>query len=268
MKKISNSTLISIITKLFVLAILAKGISLGLYLYLPKQSQEIKLKTNYQPKYRRIDFRNILNSNTIQNTKRQNTRKSSGVNINNMILKGLYGSKTNGFIIVAMKNNPKKTNILSIGENYQGYKLKSITKNNALFTKNNKEYILSFKKIDVSSKITKLKNNTITSKEMIINRNDINYYIKDPNKIMQDISIKDIKNGKELKGFKVMKIKRNSKMAVLGLKVGDLITGVNNTKLKSYQDALKVYTNIDDLNFIKLVIIRNNEEMELEYEIN
>ena len=268
MKKISNSTMISVITKLFILLIIAKSIALGFYLYLPDQGQELKLKTSYQPQYQRVDFKNMLSSQIRTNKPTSSPKKSSGAKISNMILKGLYGSKTNGFIIVAMKKAPKKTTILSIGEMFQGYKLKRIGKNSAVFIKNNKEYALSFKKVDIKSNITKVKNTLNGNNDKSISRKDIKYYAKNTKQMMKDISIREIKDGKNLKGFKVMKIRKNSKMASLGLKKGDLITAVNNTKLKSYQDAFKIYGDIDELDFIQLVIIRNNEEMELEYEIN
>jgi len=268
MKKISNSTMISVITKLFILLIIAKSIALGFYLYLPDQGQELKLKTSYQPQYQRVDFKNMLSSQIRTNKPTSSPKKSSGAKISNMILKGLYGSKTNGFIIVAMKKAPKKTTILSIGEIFQGYKLKRIGKNSAVFIKNNKEYVLSFKKVDIKSNITKVKNTSNGNNDKSISRKDIKYYAKNTKQMMKDISIREIKDGKNLKGFKVMKIRKNSKMASLGLKKGDLITAVNNTKLKSYQDAFKIYGDIDELDFIQLVIIRNNEEMELEYEIN
>ena len=268
MKKISNSTIISVITKLFILVIVAKGIALGMYLYLPSQGQELKVKISYQPVYQRVDFKNMLDTQKKQRSKAINKQKSSSANIANMILKGLYGSKSNGFIIVAMKSNPKKTTILSIGEKFQGYKLKSISKDYTIFIKDSKEYMLGFKKIDIKGSITKVKNTSSISDEKNISRKDIKYYAKNTKQMMKDISIREIKNGKNLKGFKVMKIRKNSKIAALGLKKGDLITAVNNTKLKSYQDAFKIYGDIDELDFIQLVIIRNNKEMELEYEIN
>ena len=54
----------------------------------------------------------------------------------------------------------------------------------------------------------------------------------------------------------------------MGLKIGDLITKANNVELKSYRDALNIYTKIDKIDVIQIIIIRNGIEKEIVYEIN
>ena len=144
MKKISNSTIVSVITRLFILAIIAKIIALGFYLYLPNQGNSIKIKENYLPKYQRVSFKNMIQDAKQKPVKE--VKKSIEDSIDNMLLKGLFASKKNSFIIVAMKAKPKKTTILSIGEVFHSYKLKKITKTTAIFEKKSKEYILNFSK--------------------------------------------------------------------------------------------------------------------------
>ncbi|MDQ7068989.1 MAG: PDZ domain-containing protein [Sulfurimonas sp.] len=69
-------------------------------------------------------------------------------------------------------------------------------------------------------------------------------------------------------GFKVNRIKANSKMATLGLQKGDVITKANNIELKSFKDALDLYKKIDKIETISLVILRNNQEREIIYDIH
>jgi len=229
MIKLSNSTFILILTKLLILIVIAKAISLFALWYLPSDGVELSVKENYQPKYKRVNFNNML----IKSTSKQASSKiktDSGISITNMILKGLYGTKHKGFVVVSMKSSPKDTSIIAIGENYQGYILKSISPRSAMFSKNGSDFVLILEMMQNSSSITKFKN---TQKKLSeVSREDISYYAKNPNKIWRDISIKELKDAKELKGFKVTRL------------------------------------NIENLNTIQIVVLRNNKQVELVYEIN
>jgi len=269
MIKLSNSKIISIFTTLLLLLVLAKAISLSLLWYLPSEGVELNIKKNYQPKYQRVNFKNMIKSEVVKTVK---TKKAvdSGISITSMILKGLYGTKTKGYVIVAMKSSPKKTSIISVGEKYQGYVLKSISLSSAKFTKNGADFILSLKKIkNVNSSISRVKKfNSHVQRDSTVSRGDISYYAKHPNQIWRDISIKELRNGKKIAGFKVTRINPNSRFAKLGLQRGDIIIKANNRKLQSYRDALEIYNNIDKLDAVQIVVLRNNQEVELVYEID
>ena len=272
MIKLSNSKFISIITKLLILLVVAKGISLFVWWYLPSDGVELNIKENYQPKYQRVDFKNMITTSKVKETSKVKQTTDSGIGITSMTLKGLYGTKNKGFVIVAMKSTPKKTSIVGIGESFHGYILKSIFLRSAKFHKNGSDFILSLEKIKNSSAITRVKKKAIGSigidTPVDVSRQDISYYAKNPKQIWKDISIKEIRNGRKIKGFKVTKIDPNSKFATLGLQKGDLIIRANNVKLQSYREALQIYKNIDKLDTIQIVVMRNNQEVELVYEIN
>jgi len=281
MLKLSNSKIISIITKLLVLVVIAKALSLVLWLYLPSDGVDVKKRYSYQPKYQRVVFNNMI----IQEKKvtKKVTKKVDGINITNMVLKAIYGTDKKAFVIVAMKRFPKKTEVIGIGESFKGYKLKSITISSAIFEKGSKDYILNLavsKKSKKSKSLSKNYIKRVVSKKantipkvsaddtVSVSRKDIGYFAKNPKQIWKEISIHEVKDGKKIVGFKVTNIKRNSKFAMLGLHKGDLIVMANNRKLESYKDAIDIYKNIDKLDTIQIVVIRNNQEVELVYEIN
>jgi len=270
MTKISNSALITLFTKLLALFVIAKGISIAIWWYLPSDGVELNSKNNYHSKYQRVDFRNmILRGKAVKPSSVVKIDSSAGISITNMVLKGLYGTKSKGYIIVAMKSNPKKTTIVGIGENFQGYILKSITASSALLEKGGNNFILSLKgRKTGENTIAKKVYNRGVKTEMAFTRKEISNYTKNPEQIWKDISISQVKDGNNLKGFKVTKINKNSKFAALGLRSGDLIIKANNVILKSYKDALDIYENIDKLNVVQIVVIRDNKEVELVYEIN
>lgn len=270
MIKISSSTFISLFTKLLILLVIAKGVSLLLLWFLPSDGVELNTKNNYQPKYQRVDFKNIISkAQAVTANENQQQITGSNVNIKNIVLKGLYGANNIGFIIVAMKSNIKTTTIVEVGESFEGYILKSISVASALLEKNGADFILNLEDIKSTEDIINKKEaDSSESTENIVKREDVAYYAKNPKQIWKDISISEIKDGDNIKGFKVTKINKDSKFAALGLKSGDVIIKANNVTLRSYQDVLGIYENIDKLDAVQIVLMRNNKEMEFVYEIN
>ena len=64
------------------------------------------------------------------------------------------------------------------------------------------------------------------------------------------------------------RIKANTPFAQLGLRKGDIIIKANNKPMKSYKDAIAIYKNIDKLEALELIVLHNNQETEISYEIN
>lgn len=243
---------------------------------MPSDGVSLSVKKSFQPKYQRVDFRNMLNANTSTTKVAQNLFSGGGISITNMLLKGLYGTKESGFVIVALKSTPTKTTILSVGEVFSGYKLVSIEQSSATFSKDGAKFILL---LDSSKpKDTHVNSSNTAAPELydepivqqVVTRKDIEYYAKNPKQIWKEISIYEIKtkDKKGIKGFKVTRIDPKSRFATMGLQKGDLIIKANNVKLKSYRDALDLYTKIDKIDVIQIVVIRNGVEKEIVYEIN
>lgn len=271
MTKLSNSYILRIVTRLLILLAIAKAISLAVLWLLPSDGVELQAKNSYMPKYQRVDFKNMLDSPSSSKVKTNTKKTSDGINITNMVLKGLYGKGESGFAILALKSSAKKTSLVSVGEIFSGYKLKTILNDGVVFTKLGKEYVLKIQ----HSKITKSSKNSfvkpvVDRDERIrsVNRKDINSYASHPKKLWRDISIVEVKDGGKIKGFKVTNVKRRSKMEKLGLKKGDIIIRANNIEMTSYREALGIYKNINKLDTIQIVVLRNNQEKELVYEIN
>jgi len=268
MSKVSNSYL-NLFIKLLFLVVLAKSIAVVLWYFLPSNGVSFKERINFNPPYHRITFKNmLLNGGSVVEAQ---APKKKGIGITNMILKGLYGNDREGFIIVALKASPTKTSIVSEGENYSGYRLKSIFKDGVLFTKSGKDFILKIK----SKKGAKSGHSSIvrvptqrSEAEHSVSRQDIHYYEKNPNQIWRDISITERKNGNKIDGFRVTHVRKGSKMDTLGLKRGDIIIKANNVDLNSYSAAFNLYRKINKIDTLDLVILRNNEEKELVYEIH
>ena len=277
MIKPSSSTLVNVLVKLLTLVLIAKLFSLSLWYYLGENNIELSSTKNYQPQYQRIDFRHMIEKKKIQQVKKVIKKKVTGPSITSMILKGLYGKGENGFAIVALKSKAKKTSIISVSEEFSGYTLRFINAQSVVFEKDSKNYILELKNAKIESKrikkvVTATTQQTVTQEEsdepQDVSRNDINYFAKHPREIWKNISIHEVRRGKKIIGFRISKIKPNSKFAALGLKSGDLIVKANNITLNSYRNAIDIYNKIDKIDTMQIVVVRDGREKELVYDIN
>jgi len=266
MKNHSNSRYIKIVITLLVLLLLAKIIAVVALWFLPARPVTAQAQESVNMPYVRVDFHNMLTGTTKKQQSSQGSLQSKTLDINNLVLKALYGKGNYGFVIIAAKRNPKKTTLLAVGESYEGYKLKGVFLNYALFTKRGQEYTLRLNSTLATNSLVHAVENETTNK--IVQRYEINSYVKNPSAVWRDISIQEIGKNGNFKGFKVTKIRVGSPLAKLGLQRGDLIVKANNIVLKSYNDVLKIYQHLDKLTSLTLVIKRGNTEKEIVYEIN
>ena len=222
---------------------------------------------DFSPSYHRYIFSRVFKIKDKKEIKEE--IKQNAIPIDNMILKGIYESKSGGFIIVALKNNPKDEKIVGLNDSFKGYKLIKIYPKKVIFEKDSKEFVLSINK--------KSKDKENSEKEYIspsftykqISRDKVDYYTKNFKEIFKNIKIDEIRKNGVIKGFKIKDIKKGSIFDTIGLKKGDIIIKANDRPLKSYGDAFYFYNKIKNkkLTSLKLTVLRNNEEKDIEYEI-
>jgi general secretion pathway protein C len=76
-----------------------------------------------------------------------------------------------------------------------------------------------------------------------------------------------MKNGKP-EGFKLYAIRPNSPLAMLGLQSGDTLEGVNGFQLNSVNQALEIYTKLQDSTSLQVTVQRRGQDMTLNYAIH
>ncbi len=269
MQKIYNLEILPIISKLFLLLFLAKLLSLLLWWFLPDKGVSINSKASYRMPYEQVSLKDMLSVDTTAK-KIKNISKAS-YSINSLLLKGIYGKEFYGFIVIAKKSVPSITTVVAVNEEYAGYKLIRLESNKAIFTRDSKEYSLL---LDGETVVNNSNQNILrinkenSSDEYAIQKQDIDSYSKDPSKLWKEININEYKENGKLKGFRVDYIQQNSPLSKIGLKKGDIIIRANNTDLQSYKSVIDLYKNINNINSVSLVVMRNNQEKELMYEIH
>lgn len=260
-----------------IIAFVAYLISSLLYFYLPKNGVEYIKDELYNLKYKNYGgfYSNVQIVQKPIVHKKVNIQQIQ--KISKYLLRGIFFENQNiGWAIIEEKTGLKKSYILAQNDKIDGYTLSRFYEQYVIFTRNSKEYKLELKapkktKFTIASSVVeKVSNKEIRNNNGLvqIKRNYLNSYVKNVDKIWNNIAINELMNGGKIDGFRVDRINKNSAFGKLGLQQGDVIKAINNNVLKSYADAFRVYNKINDTKYLSIEILRNNELMELNYEID
>ena len=275
-----SPALVRFVRNVLIIILVAKALSLVMLWYFQNEGVHYHANSSKVPEYKRYNANNIIRSASkpdAQSAVAEPTSEEAkelaayGPNISNMTLKGLFKDRETGFIIIALKAKPKDSKVIGINESFQGYTLKRILENGAVFDKNGSPYTLYFSKKNKDVSYVKRGRSKVQEDDggiKQVSKSDIIHYAKNVKQIWKDIGIVEVKKKKKTVGFKVTRIKANTPFAQLGLRKGDIIIKANNKPMKSYKDAIAIYKNIDKLEALELIVLRNNQETEISYEIN
>lgn len=239
-----------------------------IFFFLPKSGVDFAKDESLTLNYKKYNFYSS-SKDANGNINTQENSKTAVQTLSKYNLKAVYYTSINSGWIVIEENTGTNSHILSCGEKIDGYVLSKLFKNYVFFEKDKKEYKLEIKDKEPSAYDLGTKEDVVSKNNgAVVNRDYLNTYITNVEKVWSNIAISEIKNGEVINGFKIDRINKDSVFAKLGLKEGDIIKSVNNSVLNSYAEAFKIYNNIGNTNYINMEILRNNEVMELNYEIN
>lgn len=200
--------------------------------------------------------------------------------IKDIQLIGVYHTEAVTVVTILHKN---QSQVLRRGEKVKEFTLTGGGHNYAIFTKGGKEYKVELdekKAIGAITSGSRGKSATVpVSKEKkgaivdgdgykLIDRSLVNHYSKNLQEMGKNIGAVPVKKGNSIDGFRITYIRKKSDFAKLGLKRGDIIKAANGQELKSLDEAMAIYKQVDVMENLSLTIQRGNEEMELEYEVN
>ena len=201
-------------------------------------------------------------------------KDDDGEQIKNMKLKGTYLGGDASFMVI---EEAGKSSFVYIGDEYKGYELVKVSEKKVGLRKNEKNYYILL--WDEDNKAPSDNNRPMPRGDMppddvpsgmpsSISRQELNTYIKDPNKIWKNIRIQEQRENGQISGFRVNYVKKSSFFDGAGLKSGDIIKGIDGNEITSLADVMKYYTNIDSLDSLSLTIDRAGEELELDFNVN
>jgi general secretion pathway protein C len=245
--------------------------------YLPKNGVEYAREKSVQLPYTKYDgyysqSRDVVKINKpIKPIKKKEKLKT----LSSYKLKAIYSTTSNNGWISIENKSGTKSYIISQNEELDGYLLVKLFKSHVVFRKNNKDFKLAMKETtksinyEIERSVDNISEKIIVQDDNIkVKRPYLNSYVNNIDKVWKDISIKELRKDGKIDGFKINRVNRTSVFAKLGLRKGDIIKEINNSVLKSYADAFRVYNNINKTKYLNMVILRNNQTLELNYEID
>ena len=249
-------------------------------LWLPATGVDQASKKSGKALYYRVKL--TPNKIAAPTTKPSTVRRSGS--IDEIKLLAIYNASD---VTVVTVEHKAKTKVLSRGDKINGFVLEGAGSNFATFSKNAKTYkvmLLKGKNLGAgkpSSSVAKhvkkevakpasqpLGEVTDAGDHRVIDRSLLEHYAKNMDDIYKNIGITELKEGKDLKGFRITFVRKDSPFEKLGVRRDDVIKSINGQAINSYNAAFEAYKNIQNIDNLTLVIQRGKEEMELEYEIN
>lgn len=235
--------------------------------------------------YNNIDKRNLFN--TGESAKSKNTEPAvteTPLQETQLKLK-LWGTVTgdkNKAYAVIEEAKKRKQNLYRTGDTVQdGAIVKKILREQVILTVNGKDEILGMEKADTKLASTSSpmspspsastpfgsRKSSADSKNISLERSVIEDAMNNVNNLMKQAKIRPhFKDGKP-DGLTLSRIKRGSIFTKLGLRSGDIITGVDGKKIESVDDALKFYNSLKSSDNVNLEIKRRGQHQNIEYNI-
>ncbi len=271
MFKALSKPLLNCTYKVLWMIVIAKAISLILLYTLPAPINEKIFVNNNQISFVRINLYKSFDVTDKKTKIVQQKPSKPALLVKDMILKGVYIDENGSYAIISLKNKKNDIKILSLNDRFNGYKLIGIYPKKVKLEKNGKKYFLYFKDAKETTPLLKTESKVVENEggSIVLKSEEVYKYTKNFDKIWKEIQIDDIRENGKLKGFLIKWIKKGSIFSKIGLKRGDKIVKIDDKPIKSYADAFAYYEKIKkrELYLLRLTVIRNNKEKEIEYEL-
>lgn len=231
--------------------------------------------------YNAIKKRNIFNSSANVKKPDEESIDVGGLKETELKLKlwgTVTGEKDKAYAVITELKNRKEQDLYRIGDSIQNATVKMILREKVVLSINGEDEILTMEEKKNASKGTRGGTSRPTSisgmtpsadsQTVNIDRADIEDSLQNINELMRQIKIRPHFSNGQPDGLALSSIKRNSIFKEMGLRNGDIITGVDGTPIESVDDALKFYENISSASSLSLQIKRRGKPKNIDFNIN
>ena len=102
---------------------------------------------------------------------------------------------------------------------------------------------------------------------MRLSRARVEDAMKNVNELMRQALVMPHFNNGQPDGLRLSGVRPGSLFTDIGLRSGDIITGVNGEQIQSVDDALRFYTSLRDADNVSVQLRRGGAERTIEYQI-
>lgn len=254
------------------------------YLVLPVSSKSSRTTSFAKTRKKRLaSYASVAKRNLFKtSSSKEMEKKDEVVNVDVMDITDLNlklwgtivaGKEYSRAIIEETKTRQQK--LYKIGDTIQTATLSHILRSKVVLSVGGKDEILEIEKkagkstgrSSGSSYKPSSDSGSKTTKNISVKRSLIEESMQNLNQLMKDVRIRPHFRNGESDGLIVSGIKGGSVFRKLGLRNGDIIMGVDGSKIESVDDAMKLYSGLNDLENMKVDIKRRGRTQTLNFNI-
>jgi general secretion pathway protein C len=194
----------------------------------------------------------------------------------------LWGTVTgdgDGSYAVIEEPRKREQNLFRVGDALEGAQVKEIRREQVILTVNGRDEVLRMAEAPARGRPAAANtpapspstpfqgNDGGSSRQVNLSRAEVESAMDDVNSLMRQARIRPhFRNGKP-DGLTLSRVRRDSVFTRLGLRSGDIITGVDGQPIQSVDDALKFYNSLKSASNLNLQIRRRGQTQTLQYAI-
>ena len=227
--------------------------------------------------YRTIIERNLFNTKTgvDRQPEKLDLETLKPTDLKLKLLGTVAGDKKDAYAVIEEAGG-KNQDLYRIGDTIQSASVKAILREKVILHVNGEDEILEIEKDADSSKGAKYSEKSYkntsnrqddASENITLKRAQIESAGEDINTLMKQVRIRPHFTNGEPDGLRLTGIRPNSIFYRMGLKSGDVITGVDGKTIVSVDDALKLYQSLQSSSNVKVELKRMGRPKILEYQI-
>lgn len=232
--------------------------------------------------YNAIVARNLFKTKATAAVAPQPVVNVEGLEQTNLKLKlwgTVSGSSAEAFAVI---EDPAKRmqNLYRVGDSVQDATVKMILREKVVLNVKGKDEILEIEKAvsragkfrpaptaRTGSKRDRASRRPVRTQKITLRRNQIEDAMQDVNQLLTQVNIRPHFDRGQPDGLMLSRIKPNSLFMRMGLRNGDIISGVNDQNMESVDDALTFYESLRSAENVTVRLKRGGRERKIEYTI-
>jgi general secretion pathway protein C len=235
--------------------------------------------------YDAVIERNLFNTktNTGQQHKKLNIETLKPTDLKLKLFGTVTGDNKKAYAVIE-ETEKRRQNLYRIGDTIQNASIKMILREKVVLRVNGKDEILGIEEIPSGSGASGKPTSTLNRRSqerrpskrssaadlqnITLERSKIESAVQNINDLMKNVRIQPHFTDGKPDGFRLSGVRPNSFFYNMGLKSGDIITGVDGKKIESVDDAFKLYQGLQSSSNIQLQLKRKGQQKNINYKID
>ena len=189
------------------------------------------------------------------------------------------GNKEEAYAVIE-ESGKRQQNLYRVGDSVQNAEVKMILREKIVLNVNGKDEILDIEKAvsragrgaiasktDADARRADTAQRPLRAQKITLRRSQIETALQDVNQLLSQVNVRPHFNQGQPDGLMLSRIRPNSLFMRMGLRNGDIISGVNGRNIESVDDALTFYENLKSAENVTLQLKRGGRQRTIEYSI-